>query len=116
MSALFHLSANGKLVMDIVFRGFFSIFSDSNRVSNTRNVFQGSKELQSSKWRSSRRPSWLGTLCRVVTLLVTVETGDMTQVFESPIGSAGNVGGIDLGGWDRTKVVSSTLVFIESSC
>ena len=41
---------------------------------------------------------WLGTLCRVVTLLVTVETGDMTQVFESPIGSASNVGGIDFGG------------------
>ena len=59
---------------------------------------------------------WLGTLCHVVTLLVIVETGDMTQVFESPIGSAGNVGGIDLVGWDRTKVVSSPLVFIESSC
>ena len=40
----------------------------------------------------------------------------MTQVFESPIGSTGNVGGIDLGGWDRTKVVSSTLVFIELLC
>ena len=34
--------------------GFFSIFSDSNWVSNTRTAFQGSKELQSSKWRSSR--------------------------------------------------------------
>ena len=51
-----------------------------------------------------------------MTLFVTVETGDVTQVFESPIGSANNVGGIDLGGWDRTKVVSSTLVFIESLC
>ena len=51
-----------------------------------------------------------------MTLLVIVETDDMTQVFESPIGSAGNVRGIDLGGWDRTKVVSSMLVFIESSC
>ena len=40
-----------------------------------------------------------------MTLLFIVETGDMTQVFESPIGSASNVGGIDLGGWDRTKVV-----------
>ena len=59
---------------------------------------------------------WLGTICSVVTLLVTVKTGDMTRVFESAIGSAGNVGGIDLGGWDRTKVVSSTLVFIESLC
>ena len=37
----------------------------------------------------------------------------MTQVFESPTGSSGNVGGIVLGGWDRTKVVLSTLVFIE---
>ena len=52
---------------------------------------------------------WLGTLCCVVTLLVTVETGDMTQVFESPIGSAGNVGGIDLGGWDRTRVFQARL-------
>ena len=45
-----------------------------------------------------------------MTLLVRVEAGDMTQVFESSIGSAGNVGGFDLGGWDRTKVVSSPLV------
>ena len=48
-SNLFHLSANGKLDMAIVFHGFFSIFSDLNRVSNTKNVFQDSKELQSSK-------------------------------------------------------------------
>ena len=34
---------------------FFSIFSDSNRVSNTRNAFQGSEELQSLKWRSSKQ-------------------------------------------------------------
>ena len=34
---------------------------------------------------------WLGTLCCVVTLLVTVETGDMSQVFESSTGSVGNV-------------------------
>ena len=47
-------------------------------------------------------------------VLVRMEVGDMTQVFESPIGSAGNAGGFDLGGWDRTKVVSNTLVFIES--
>ena len=84
------------------------IFPELNRVSNTRNAFQGSKELQSSKWRSSRRPSWLGTLCRVVTLLVTVETSDMTQVLAS---RAGNVGGIDIGGWGRTRVVLSPLVF-----
>ena len=38
---------------------FFLIFSDSNRVSDTRKAFQGSKELQSSKWRSSRL-SFLG--------------------------------------------------------
>ena len=49
--------------------------------------------------------SWLETLCCVVTLLVTVETGDMTQVFENPIGSAANVGGIDISGWGRTRVV-----------
>ena len=48
-----------------------------------------------------------------MTFLFIVETGDMTQVLAS---RAGNVGGIDIGGWDRTKVVSSMLVFIESSC
>ena len=32
----------------------------------------------------------------------------MTQVLAS---HAGNVGGIDIGGWDETKVVSSPLVF-----
>ena len=47
----------------------------------------------------------LGTLCCVVTLLVTVEKGDMTQVFESSTGSVGNVGGIDISGWGRTRVV-----------
>ena len=36
---------------------------------------------------------------------------EMTQVFESPIENAGNIGGIYLGGWDRTRVVSSLLVF-----
>ena len=65
---------------------FFSIFSDSNRVSKTRNASQGSKELQSSKWRSSRLSLvfWgvsvlpqLKTLCRVVTLLVIIETSDL---------------------------------------
>ena len=43
-----------------------------------------------------------------MTLLVTVETGNMTQVLAS---RAGNVGGIDLGGWGGTRVVSSPLVF-----
>ena len=43
-----------------------------------------------------------------MTLLVTVETGNMTQVLTS---RPGNVGGIDLGGWDTTRVVSSLLVF-----
>ena len=43
-----------------------------------------------------------------MTLLVTVETGNMTQVFVS---RAGNVRGIDLGGWGGTRVVSSPLVF-----
>ena len=46
-------------------------------------------------------------------LLVTVETGGMTQVLAS---HAGNVGGMVIGCWEGTKVVSSTLVFIESSC
>ena len=43
-----------------------------------------------------------------MTFLVTVETGNMTQVLAS---RAGNVGDIDLGGWDGTRVVSSPLVF-----
>ena len=43
-----------------------------------------------------------------MTLLVRVETGDMTQVLAS---RAGNVGGIDIGGWDGTRVVLSPLVF-----
>ena len=41
-------------------------------------------------------------------LLVIVETGNMTQVLVS---RAGNVGDIDLGGWGRTRVVLSLLVF-----
>ena len=43
-----------------------------------------------------------------MTFLGTVETGDMTQVLAS---RAGNVGGIDIGAWGRTRVVSSPLVF-----
>ena len=50
----------------------------------------------------------LGTLSRIMALLVRVEAGDMTQVFAS---RAGNVGGIDHGGWGGTRVVSSSLVF-----
>ena len=34
---------------------------------------------------------WLGTLYCIVIFLVTVETGDMSQVFESSTGSVGNV-------------------------
>ena len=41
-------------------------------------------------------------------LLVTVETGDITQVLAS---RAGNVEGIDIGGWGKTRVVSSPLMF-----
>ena len=43
-----------------------------------------------------------------MTLLVTVETGGMTQVLAS---RAGNVGGMVIGGWEETRVVSSPLVF-----
>ena len=35
---------------------------------------------------------WLGIFCCIVTLLVKVETGDMTQVFESSTRSVSNVG------------------------
>ena len=48
-----------------------------------------------------------------MTLLVLVETGDMTQVLAS---RAGNVGGIDIGVRDRTRVVLSPLVFTVSLC
>ena len=48
-----------------------------------------------------------------MTPFVIVEIGGMTQVLAS---CAGNIGGMVIGGWERTKVVSSTLVFIESSC
>ena len=48
------------------------------------------------------------TLCRIVTLLVIVETGDMTQVLAS---RAGNIGRMVMGGWEETGVVSSPLVF-----
>ena len=41
-------------------------------------------------------------------LLVTVETGDMTQVLAS---RAGNVGGMVMSGLEGTGVVSSPLVF-----
>ena len=58
---------------------------------------------------------WLRIFCRIVTLLVTVEISDMIQVFESPIGSVAKVGGIDIGGLGRTRVVSSQLVFTVSS-
>ena len=42
-----------------------------------------------------------------MTLLDTVETGDMTQVLAS---RAGNVGSIDISRWDETKVVSILLL------
>ena len=43
-----------------------------------------------------------------MTLLVTVETGGMTQAQAS---RAGNIGGIVIGGWEGIRVVSSLLVF-----
>ena len=45
-----------------------------------------------------------------MTLLVTVETGDMTQVLASRAGNVGSID-IDFGGWGGTRVVSSPLVF-----
>ena len=39
---------------------------------------------------------WLGTLYRIVTLLATVETGEMAQILAS---YTGYVGGMDTGGW-----------------
>ena len=43
-----------------------------------------------------------------MTFLVTVETGNMTQVLASRVES---VGDIDLSGWGGTRVISSPLVF-----
>lgn len=43
-----------------------------------------------------------------MTFLVIVEINDITQVFRS---HASNVGGLDLGGWGRTKVVLSLFIF-----
>ena len=43
-----------------------------------------------------------------MTLLDTVETGGMTQALAS---RAGNVGGMVIGGWEGTRVVSSPRVF-----
>ena len=51
---------------------------------------------------------WLGKPRRIMTFLFTVETGGMTQALTS---RAGNVGGMVIGGWERTRVVSSPLVF-----
>ena len=48
-----------------------------------------------------------------MTFLVTVEASDMTQVLAS---RAGNVGGMDTGGWGGTRVVSSPLVFQTTLC
>ena len=46
-----------------------------------------------------------------MSLLNVVEAGDLAQSFASPTRSAGIVGGMNIGGWDRTRVVSSPLVF-----
>ena len=79
------------------------IFPELNQVSNARNLFKSSpgapSTLVSSTWRLPRLSLvfyiivflWLGTLCRVVTILVAVETSDKTQVFAR---RAGNVGGL----------------------
>ena len=47
-----------------------------------------------------------------MTLLVTIETRDMTQILASRVG---NVWGIDIGVWGRTRVVSSPFVFQATS-
>ena len=46
-----------------------------------------------------------------MSLLNVVEAGDLAQSFASPTRSAGNVGGINIGGWNGTRVVLSPLVF-----
>ena len=44
-------------------------------------------------------------------LLATVVADDLAQNFASLTDSAGNIGGIDFGGWEETRVVLSPLVF-----
>ena len=56
---------------------------------------------------------WLGTLSRIVALFVREEAGDMIQLLAS---RADNIWGSNIGGWGRTGVVSSPLVFTVSSC
>ena len=48
-----------------------------------------------------------------MTLFITVEISGMTQVLAS---HAGNIGGMFIGGWEGTKVISNTHMFIKSSC
>ena len=57
---------------------------------------------------------WLGTLCHVATILIAVEAGNMTQVLAS---RAGNVGGMDTGGWGGVfPRSSSSLSLVILSC
>ena len=44
-------------------------------------------------------------------LLNVVEAGDLAQSFASPTRSVGNIGAINIGGWEGTRVVSSPLMF-----
>ena len=43
--------------------------------------------------------------------MVTVKMGDITQVLASLNGRAGNAGDIDIGSYDRTRVVLNLVVF-----
>ena len=106
------------LAIKIVNRhSFFSIFSDLNRVSNIKNAFQDSKELQSSKWRPSKLSLvfWnvsvgLGTVSYIVSPLKTVVAGDLAQYFA---GANKGAGRIDTGDWGRNKASSSLLVAVS---
>ena len=76
----------------------FSSFPVSARRFDTGNwgrVFPSLRDVAFSSLRLER-------LSCVVNVLVIVETGNMTQVFAS---RAGNVGGIDIGGWDLALIV-----------
>ena len=70
------------------------IFPESNRVSNIRNLFQGN--FSNLNYRRGGRQDChylLRRPCHSLTLFVTVQTNDMTQVL---VNHAGNVGSIDI--------------------
>ena len=87
---------------------FFLDLFGLDQVSNAKNLFQGSIEFHSSKWKLSRLSLvfwnvyvflWFETLYCVVTFFITVKASNMIQVLTSSIGRAGNVVALTLRAW-----------------